>query len=279
MLNKCCITVFNICVTILLKCVVPLSIHFTSNLQKGIALTRAVDICRQVHLKGSQTQTEHASAQILIHILCRTFKRCILTIIFENNSITRQNIGRINSPLDSKVLLSFEAILERMYFILYSSIIEFFSKKSVHNYSKTKHNQTLASYATRSKYTCFSRLADKCRHGARRGYNTLLKKSDRSLMEVRRLRMILKSLNDLNPSFMKNLCNKRNSKNRRKNDLIIHTRNSITFESNSLRCLGAHVWKTLPENIKEITSFEKFKESINNWYEPNCKCSLCYYKN
>ena len=98
-------------------------------------------------------------------------------------------------------------------------------------------------------------------------------------MEVRRLRMILKSLNDLNPSFMKNLCNKRNSKNRRKNDLIIHTRNSITFESNSLRCLGAHVWKTLPENIKEITSFEKFKESINNWYEPNCKCSLCYYKN
>ena len=93
--------------------------------------------------------------------------------------------------------------------------------------------------------------------------------------------MILKSLNDLNPSFMKNLCNKRNSKNRRKNDLIIHTRNSITFESNSLRCYLKikRNKKTLPENIKEITSFEKFKESINNWYEPNCKCSLCYYKN
>ena len=126
MLNKCCITAFNICATILLKYVVPLSIHFTSNLQKGIVLTRTADICQQVHLKNSHNQTEHTSAQILIQILCRTFKLCILTITFENNSITRQNISRINSPLDSKVLLSFEAILERMYFILYSSIIEFF---------------------------------------------------------------------------------------------------------------------------------------------------------
>ena len=114
-------------------------------------------------------------------------------------------------------------------------------------------------------------------------YNTLLKKSDKSLMKVQRLRMmvleILKNLNDLEPSFMKNLFNKRNKINRRKNDLIIHLRNSITFESNSLRCLGANVWKTLPENIKEITSFQKFKQSIKNWYKPNCKCSLCYYKN
>ena len=118
MLNKCCITVFNICATILLKYIVPLSIHFTSNLQKGIVLTRAVDICRQVHLKDSYNQTDHTSAQILIQILCRTLKLCILTIIFESNSITRQNIGGINSPLDSNVLLSFEATLERMYSIL-----------------------------------------------------------------------------------------------------------------------------------------------------------------
>ena len=111
-LNKCCITVFNICTTILLKYIVPLSIQFTSNLQRGVVLTCAVVVCRQVHLKNSYNQTEHASAQILIQILCRTFKLCILTIIFENNSITRQNIGRINSPLDSKVLFSFESILE-----------------------------------------------------------------------------------------------------------------------------------------------------------------------
>ena len=59
----------------------------------------------------------------------------------------------------------------------------------------------------------------------------------------------------------------------------IHTRNTVTSESNSLRCLGPHIWNTYPENIKEITSFEKSKESINNWYGPSCKCSLYYYQN
>ena len=52
-------------------------------------------------------------------------------------------------------------------------------------------------------------------------------KSDKCSMEVRRLRTmaveIFKSLNDLNPSFMKNLFNERNNINRRKNDLTIHT--------------------------------------------------------
>ena len=99
MLNKCCITVFKICATILLKHLVPLSIHSTNNLEKVIVLTHGVNICQQVHLKNSHSQTEHTFAQILIQIHSRTSKLCILTIIFEKNSITRQNIGRINSPL------------------------------------------------------------------------------------------------------------------------------------------------------------------------------------
>ena len=65
---------------------------------------------------------------------------------------------------------------------------------------------------------------------------------------------IFKSLNDLNPSFMNILFNKRNNINRRKNDLIFFKKNTITFGSNSLRCLSPHIWNTLPENTKEITS-------------------------
>ena len=62
-------------------------------------------------------------------------------------------------------------------------------------------------------------------------YNVLLKKSDKCSMEGRRLRtMILevfKSLNDLNPSFMKNFI--KNKINKRKNDLLINTRNSVVW--------------------------------------------------
>ena len=81
--------------------------------------------------------------------------------------------------------------------------------------------------------------------------------------------------NDLNPSLLKKIFNKRSNRNRRKNHLIIHTRN-FTFGSNSLRCLGPHTWNSLPENIKEITSLEKFKESVKNWYGPSSKCSLLF---
>ena len=114
-------------------------------------------------------------------------------------------------------------------------------------------------------------------------YNTLLKKSDKCSMEVRRLRtVVLKifiTLNNLNPSFINELFNKRSNINRRKNDLIIYKRNTVMFGSNKLRCLSRHIWNLLPENIKEVTSSEKFKESINNWYGPSSKCSLCYYQN
>ena len=114
-------------------------------------------------------------------------------------------------------------------------------------------------------------------------YDVLLKKSDKCSMEVRRLRTmaleIYKSLNNLNPLFMENLFIKRNNINRRKNDLNIPTRNTVTFGNKSLRCLGPHIWNSLPENVKEASSFEKFKESINKWYGPNCKCSLCCYNN
>ena len=48
-------------------------------------------------------------------------------------------------------------------------------------------------------------------------------------------------LNNLNPSLIKKSFKKRNNLNRRKNDLIIDTQNTVTFESNSLRCLGPHI--------------------------------------
>ena len=95
-------------------------------------------------------------------------------------------------------------------------------------------------------------------------YNTLLNKSGKCSMEVRRLRTmaleIFKSLNDRNPSFRKILFIKKKQYKQKKNGLIIHTRNTVTIRSNSLRRLGQNIWNTLPENIKEIT--KKFKESI-----------------
>ena len=110
-------------------------------------------------------------------------------------------------------------------------------------------------------------------------YKTLLEKSKKCTMEIRRIRTLaletFKSLNKLNPHFMKDLFNKRNTFERRKNNLEIPRRNTVKFGDNSVKSLGPHIWNSLPEEIKSEQSYEKFKGFIETWYGPNCKCCLC----
>ena len=93
-------------------------------------------------------------------------------------------------------------------------------------------------------------------------------------MEVRRLGTLaletFKTLNDLNPAFMKNLFAKREVSKRRKNSLEIPNRNTVRFGDKSIRSLGPHIWNGLPEEIKNETSYDKFKEYLNTWYGPKC---------
>ena len=57
-------------------------------------------------------------------------------------------------------------------------------------------------------------------------------------MEIRRPRTLalefFKTLNDLNPAFMKNLFAKQEVSNRRKNNLEIPNRNSVKYRDNSI---------------------------------------------
>ena len=98
-------------------------------------------------------------------------------------------------------------------------------------------------------------------------------------MEVRRLRTLaletFKTLNDLNPAFMKNLFAKREVSKRRKNNLEIPNRNTVKYGDKSIRSLGPHIWNGLPEEIKNENSYDMFKEYLNTWYVPKCTCSLC----
>ena len=62
-----------------------------------------------------------------------------------------------------------------------------------------------------------------------------------------------------------------------KYDLKILIRNSVTFGDNNLRSLGPRVWNSVPKQLKTETSYVKFKEKMDKWFGPKCKCSLCSY--
>ena len=74
-------------------------------------------------------------------------------------------------------------------------------------------------------------------------------------MTINRLRVlcleIYKTLNDLNPDYMKNIFRKRaNRHSNRLNNIEVPTVNQVTYGKNSLRALGPRIWNSLPNHIK-----------------------------
>ena len=112
-------------------------------------------------------------------------------------------------------------------------------------------------------------------------YDTLLEKSNTCTMEIKRLRTlaleVFKSLNNLNPPFMKELFEVRQKSVSRKYDLVVPSRKTVAFGDKSLKCLGPKVWNSLPSDIKSMTNIEQFKIFLNTWYGPTCKCNFCNF--
>ena len=98
-------------------------------------------------------------------------------------------------------------------------------------------------------------------------------------MEVKRLRTLLleifKTLNDINPNYMKEIFHISPYETHKKHDLFVHSRNTTKFGNHSLKVLGAHIWNALPEEIKKLTSLSAFKHFTKSWFGPKCKCHLC----
>ena len=61
----------------------------------------------------------------------------------------------------------------------------------------------------------------------------------------------------------------------RPNDILFKHHNTITYGTKSLKILGPKIWYQLPEDNKLETYYAKFKEYIDTWFGPNCRCIVC----
>ena len=110
-------------------------------------------------------------------------------------------------------------------------------------------------------------------------YETLLRKSNKPTMEIRRLRTlaveIFKTLNEINPPYMKNIFTPKENSKVKQNHIIVKRTNTSRFGTQRLRSLGPKIWNKLQSNVKSETSFPKFKERIKTWIGPKCRCMKC----
>ena len=92
-------------------------------------------------------------------------------------------------------------------------------------------------------------------------YAELLKKSGKATMEIKRLRClaleIFKTVNNLNPYYMKEIFSKTTNLTHRPLDINFNQNNITKYGSNSLQSsLGLHTWNSLPSEIKEETEYK-----------------------
>ena len=112
-------------------------------------------------------------------------------------------------------------------------------------------------------------------------YGNLIKKNGTTTTEIKRLRAlgnkIFKTINNINPSHMKNIFTPKTNAKIQPHDIIVRRNNTATYGDKSLIALGPNIniWNKVSTNIKSLTSVTKFKEYIRTWFRPSCKCNVC----
>ena len=115
-------------------------------------------------------------------------------------------------------------------------------------------------------------------NGSTSDCNQLLNKSSKASMKVKRVRKlaleIFKTLNNLNPEYMKEMFYETTNLTHRPFNIKVNQNNTTKYGNKSLRSLGPHIWNSLPKQIKEETDYNKFKNYIDKWFGAKFKCKL-----
>ena len=113
-------------------------------------------------------------------------------------------------------------------------------------------------------------------------YELLLIKSQLPSMKVRRMRTIalesFKILNNLSPAYLNELLTfKNHSYNFRYQRTVEDPQvRTVKHSSRSFPSTTAKIWSSLPQHLRDISSFGVFKNQINVWSWGFCLCSFCY---
>ena len=94
-------------------------------------------------------------------------------------------------------------------------------------------------------------------------YETLLKISVTSTMQIKRIKQlaieIFKTVNNLNPDFMKYIFTSKENARVRPHDLLVRSHKTVTYGDKSFKILRPKIWNA---ETKRETLLSKFKEYV-----------------
>ena len=111
-------------------------------------------------------------------------------------------------------------------------------------------------------------------------YDTLLTKCGIDSFRISSLKAmaveIYKILNDMSPEYLSLFSKSSIPYSLRDNNKLIQQKmRTTTFGIKSFSYYGAHLWNSLPVDIKNAVTLGNFKTLVKNWQGPTCHCSVC----
>ena len=113
-------------------------------------------------------------------------------------------------------------------------------------------------------------------------YDTLLTKCGIDSFRISSLKSmaveIYKILNDMSPEYLSLFSKSSIPYSLRDNNKLIQQKmRTTTFGIKSFSYYGAHLWNSLPVDIKSAVTLGNFKTLVKNWQGPSCHCSVCQH--
>ena len=105
-----------------------------------------------------------------------------------------------------------------------------------------------------------------------------MKISGTSTIQIKRIKqlaiVIFKTLNNLNPDFMKNIFRSKPNARVPPRDLLVRSHKTVSYGDKCLKIFGPKIWNAVPTEKKRETSLSKIKEYVKLWSGHPCKCNL-----
>ena len=100
-------------------------------------------------------------------------------------------------------------------------------------------------------------------------------------LHVKRLKRmackVFKIVNNMSPSFIKNLIELKTSKYsmRRTKPVVVPKSRTSKYGLKSFSHEGVRVWNSLPNELRRCENFREFRRLLRCWDRPVCGCSAC----
>ena len=113
-------------------------------------------------------------------------------------------------------------------------------------------------------------------------FENLLKNDKSVTIHVRNLHYLVTEIykvkNNISPEIMRDIFHfQKNENYNLRSGIHLASRNMRTtlFGKETVSNLGAKIWPLLPEELKNASSLQVFKNKLKEWKPTSCQCQLC----